>query len=134
MKNDALKQFVALRGQLLREKEELERRLADIHEALGSMPPASQTSPVTQPAPKAPRRPSPRPSPRRPKPPGPRPPSLREAVLAVTRARPLTRHELLKAVVDHGYRFKSKNPLNALSAFLYTDPSVRNIDGRFGPA
>ena len=134
MKSDALRQFVALRGQLLREKESLERRLADINAALGAMPQPPSPAPAAR-AGATPRQATPRRTKsRRPVEPGAPHPSLREAFLAATQAGPLTRQELLKAVVAHGYRFKSRNPLNALGAFLYTDPCVRNDGGRFGPA
>jgi hypothetical protein len=160
MKTDPLRQFVALRSQLLREKETLERRLAEINAALGSLtvPPANppSTAPAPAPAPaaamptraiarkaKAPKeaaaaahRPA---APARTKPaaqpdqahPG---LSLREAVLAAVRQKPLDRHEILKAVTALGYHFRAKNPLNSLSAFLYMDKSVKNVGGRFSPA
>ncbi len=160
MKTDPLRQFVALRSQLLREKETLETRLAEINAALGSLtvPPANppSTSPAPAPAPaaavptraisrkaKAPKeaaaaahRPA---APARTKPaaqPSQAHPglSLREAVLAAVRQKPLDRHEILKAVTALGYHFRAKNPLNSLSAFLYMDKSVKNVGGRFTPA
>lgn len=156
MKTDPLKQFVALRAQLNREKQSLERRLAEINAALGALPgsrvgaearrdaaPRTKASPEARavvPSGKAvggaPARASlPGPSSHAPRPRRqPSGVSLREAVLAAVRSKPLTRHEILKAVVAHGYRFRAKNPLNSLSAFLYMDKSVKNIDGRFSPA
>ena len=153
MKTDPLKQFVALRAQLTREKESLEQRLAEIHAALAALPgsgdradarhrsgPKADASPEAK-APAASRKPAravpakaspPRPAARARK--QPNGVSLRDAVLAAVRSKPLTRHEILKAVVAHGYRFRAKNPLNSLSAFLYMDKSVKNVDGRFSPA
>lgn len=156
MKTDPLKQFVALRSRLTREKESLERRLAEINAALGALPGAGDVPESCEPSgprakasakatASAPTRkgahvvpaPASRPSP---SPVGPRPRkhpngvSLRDAVLAAVRSKPLTRHELLKAVVAHGYRFRAKNPLNSLSAFLYMDKSIKNVGGRFSPA
>lgn len=138
MKKDALRQFVALREQLMREKAGLERRLSEINEALGALSPgecgitkaASPESDAAGPAPVVRRRAK---TAARPKATAGQP-SLREAFLAATSSGPLTRHELIEAVMARGYRFKSKNPLNSLSAFLYTDKSVRNHGGRFGPA
>lgn len=153
MKTDPLKQFVALRAQLTREKESLEQRLAEIHAALGALPgsvagaearhrsgPKAEASPEAK-APASSRKPA-RGVPAKASPPGPatrarKHPngiSLRDAVLAAVRIKPLTRHEILKAVVTHGYRFRAKNPLNSLSAFLYTDKSIKNVGGRFSPA
>ena len=156
MKTDPLKQFVALRAQLTREKESLERRLAEINAALGALPGAGDVAEARQPSvPKGDAPPAakvaapsrkpgrigpapaslPSPSPRAPRAhTQPKGVSLRDAVLAAVRSKPLTRHELLKAVVAHGYRFRAKNPLNSLSAFLYMDKSVKNVDGRFSPA
>lgn len=156
MKTDPLKQFVALRAQLTREKQSLERRLAEINAALGALPGTGDVAEARQPSvPKgeappaakaaAPSRkpgrivPAPA-SPPSPSPVGPRlrkhpnGVSLRDAVLAAVRSKPLTRHEILKAVVARGYRFRAKNPLNSLSAFLYMDKSVKNVGGRFSPA
>lgn len=133
MKKDALRQFVALRAQLTREKAGLERRLQEINEALGALTPAGPVVASTASragAPAARKRSS---VAARPRATGGHP-SLRDAFLAATRSKPLTRQELIKAVVAQGYRFASKNPLNALGAFLYTDKSVRNHGGRFGPA
>lgn len=143
MKNDSLKQFVALRAELLREQGELVARLAEIEKALGAV--GTVVAGVAAPA-------------RRGRPPGRRPGrppgaasaaaaapkrrakraknalSLREVVLSVTKDAPLSRQDLLKAVQKNGYVFTAKDPLNSLSTLLYSDKGIKNYDGKFGPA
>ena len=144
MKKDKLHQFVSLRDQLLREKTELVSRLSEINAALGDV----RVTPVAAPAPavgaSAPVRRG-----RRPKNTARSAPaaaaggrrkrarnamSLREAVMAVTKSRPLSRQDLLKAVQASGYVFTAKDPLNSLSTLLYSDKGIRNTNGKFGPA
>lgn len=60
--------------------------------------------------------------------------SLRDAVLAVTKSRPLARQEILVGVQNLGYVFSAKDPLNSLSTLLYTDKGIKNYGGKFGPA
>jgi hypothetical protein len=152
MKNDKLKQFVSLREQLLRDRAELEARLADINRALGAVSSAVASTPAPAPAPAAvvPVVPAKRgrkkksakveaPVVAR----SPKPAkagkvknklSLREAVLTVTKAKALTRQEILSGVQKLGYVFKAKDPLNSLSTLLYTDKGIKNVGGKFGPA
>jgi hypothetical protein len=59
--------------------------------------------------------------------------SLRDAVLAVTKSRPLARQEILVGVQNLGYVFSAKDPLNSLSTLLYTDKGIKNYGGKFGP-
>jgi hypothetical protein len=60
--------------------------------------------------------------------------SLREAVLNATKAKPLSRQEILASVQSAGYVFTAKDPLNSLSTLLYTDKGIKNHGGKFGPA
>ncbi|KAB2659793.1 MAG: hypothetical protein DVB31_15340 [Verrucomicrobia bacterium] len=161
MKNDRLKQFVSLRAELLREKSELMGRLAEIDKALGSVgvvAPVVAATVVAAPARRG--RPPGRP-PGRPAAPAPvvavaqakskdkakgkskgkskgkrakNALSLREVVKAVTKAAPLARQDILKAVLKQGYVFTAKDPLNSLSTLLYSDKSIKNYGGKFGPA
>jgi len=150
MKNDKLKQYISLREQLLRDKAEYEARLAEINKALGSVTvSAVSVAPVAAVAPVV----------RRGRKPGRKPAaavetpvaakatrggargkraqnsvSLREAVLAATKAKALTRQEILAAVQAAGYKFAAKDPLNSLSTLLYTDKGIKNYGGKFGPA
>ncbi len=155
MKNEKLKQFVSLREQLLRDRAELEARLAEINKALGtvsgpevvaSAAPVIEAVPVAKGKPgrkkavvavKA-KAPAPASAPARARRgAGKRaknPMSLRDAVLAVTKARPLTRQEVLAGVQKLGYVFAAKDPLNSLSTLLYTDKGIKNTGGKFGPA
>lgn len=150
MKNDRLKQFVSLRDQLLRDKAELEARLSEINKALGAV---SASVEATAEAPRRGRKPGRKPGPkpgRKPgRKPGPKPAdgapkmrgnragntiSLRDAVKQVTKEKPLSRQEILDAVQALGYKFKAKDPLNSLSTLLYTDKTIKNHGGKFGPA
>ncbi|MCW5558375.1 MAG: hypothetical protein KIT22_11160 [Verrucomicrobiae bacterium] len=136
MKRDPLKQFVALRESLLTRQAQLQAELQGINEALGV---AVASAAVVAPAVSTVTPPSP--GPRRGRPPGPRKGgkrahnalSLREAVLTVTKAKPLPKTEILSAVQKLGYQFTAKDPLNSLNTLLYTDKRIKNYDGKFGP-
>lgn len=113
---DALKEFAALRKALSKEKEELESRLAEIEEALGT---ASSYS---------------APHPRRPASGGGssvgsgrrgNPGSLKSMVIEVLKGKSLNRHEILDAVLKAGYIFKAKDPLNSLGTTLYTSKEIK---------
>lgn len=141
MKNDKLKQFVSLREQLLRDKADLEARLSEINKALGAVSgaavvPAVAAAPVAKrgrkpsaakPAAAAAAKPASRKRAQNSI-------SLREAVLNATKAKPLSRQEILAAVQSAGYVFTAKDPLNSLSTLLYTDKGIKNHGGKFGPA
>ncbi len=141
MKNDKLKQFVSLREQLLRDKADLEARLSEINKALGAVTGAAAAPVVAAaPAAKRGRKPS---APKAATAPAAKPAgrkraqnsvSLREAVLNATKAKPLSRQEILAAVQSAGYVFTAKDPLNSLSTLLYTDKGIKNHGGKFGPA
>jgi hypothetical protein len=140
MKIDKLKQYVSLREQLLRDKVELESRLAEINKALGSVSPSAPTVVATAPAAKRGRKPAAVPAAAVASPAVKRggkraknTVSLRDAVLAATKAKPLARQEILTAVQAAGYKFAAKDPLNSLSTLLYTDKGIKNYGGKFGP-
>lgn len=150
--NDKLKQFVSLREQLLQDRAELEARLAEINKALGAVSGpvvAAVAAPVAKLVPVVKGKPgrkkavvaAPAPAPASVKPVKARrggkraknQMSLRDAVLAVTKSRPLTRQEVLAGVQKLGYVFAAKDPLNSLSTLLYTDKGIKNNGGKFGP-
>lgn len=142
MKNDKLKQFVSLREQLLRDKADLEARLSEINKALGAVS-GSIAAPVVPGGAVTKRGRKPAggdkvAAPSSPKPAGRKRAqnsvSLREAVLTATKAKPLSRQEILEAVQASGYVFTAKDPLNSLSTLLYTDKGIKNHGGKFGPA
>lgn len=140
MKIDKLKQYVSLREQLLRDKVELESRLAEINKALGSVTPSAPAVVATAPAAKRGRKPAAVPAAAVASPAVKRggkraknTVSLRDAVLAATKAKPLARQEILTAVQAAGYKFAAKDPLNSLSTLLYTDKGIKNYGGKFGP-
>lgn len=154
MKNDRLKQFVSLRDQLLRDKAELEARLSEINKALGAVSASVEATaeaprrgrkpgrkpgvkPGRKPGVKPGRKPGPKPAGGAPKMRGNRAGnaiSLSDAVKQVTKEKPLSRQEILEAVQAIGYKFKAKDPLNSLSTLLYTDKTIKNHGGKFGPA
>lgn len=128
MANDPLKQFIALQDGLKARKAEIEAELAALASAFGI--PFSVPSAPEAPAPRVKRGPG------RPKGPGKRAKnalSLREAVLTVTKDKPLTKQEILEAVGKLGYVFSAKDPMNSLNTFLYTDKGIKKADGKFGP-
>ena len=47
--------------------------------------------------------------------------NLKQAITSALESGPKTRHEILDAVQAMGYQFSTNNPLNSLSAALYTN-------------
>ena len=132
MKRDPLKQFVVLRESLLSRQAELQAELKSINEALGVAGVAVAAA-AAVPAAAGKRRgrvPGTRGGGRRAK----NSISLKEAVLTVTKAKPLAKPEILTAVAKLGYKFAAKDPMNSLNTLLYTDKQIKNHGGKFGPA
>lgn len=124
---DTLKQYVALRSGLIAEKAALEARLKEINKALDGV--ASKGSPAKgSEATRGGRPPS---EPKALKP-GRRTrkrarneASLKDAAVAVLAGgKSLSRKDLLQAVTDSGYKFTAKDPLNSLSALIYSAKKV----------
>jgi hypothetical protein len=116
MRIDNLQQFVRLRSDLAKEKTSLERRLHEINEALGEIPPPRASSPV----PGALGRPRAGGT------------SLKTLILEALAVGPKTKEELLSAVQQRGYRFSTNNPMNSLGVILYgKNPRFERTDGRF---
>ena len=129
MKRASLKQYVALRESLLNRQAELEAELTEINAALGAakaVAAVAAPSASTAPAAKVARRGGGRRAQNT--------MSLREAVLAATKSKPLPKKEILEGVIKLGYKFTAKDPLNSLNTLLYTDKQIKNYDGKFGPA
>lgn len=134
---DKLKMFVAIRDELIHEKAAIEARLAEINTALAQVglpvavrsKPQVATAPAT--APKGPKGPKPRkasPGKARKQ----NSMSLREAVIAAIKAKPLTKQEILDSIVKAGYVFTTTNPMNSLGVILYgKNPKFKNDHGRF---
>lgn len=142
---DTLKQYVSLRTSLVSEKAALEARLREINQALGATAPAAAAAATSASvaATLAPAK-------RRGRPPkaakaaavaptagaatvkrgrragrasngG----SLKDAaVSALQGGKSLSRQDLLKAVVDSGYKFTAKDPLNSLSTLIYSSKNL----------
>ena len=132
MRIDTLKKFVSMRDTLAKEKVVLEARLAQINEALAVSPgPAASASKAVGES----RGPATRGRGRRRAAKGraTNQLSLREAVMQVTKNKPLSRQEILDGVKKLGYQFAAKDPLNSLSTLLYTTKAIKNYGGKFGP-
>lgn len=126
MTKDPLKQFTALREAMTKRKVEIETELGALNAALGGG--AVSTAPISKPvkvvsgpAPKGPRKRAANSM------------SLLEAVLAVTKSKPLPKAEILTAVEKLGYTFSAKSPMNSLNTLLYTNKGIKNMSGKFGP-
>lgn len=130
MKSDKLKKFVLLRDGLLKEKVELESRLAEINQALGVLPPAAAegAKPAAGRRGRAPKAVAKAPKASR----GRRKRaantvSLKDAVIAILKEKKsLSRKDLLAAVVDSGYVFSASDPLNSLSTLIYGNRRIFN--------
>ncbi len=139
MRLDSIKKFVSLRDALLKEKAELEARLAQINKALGSAPvaaaavaiPAKKSATKAAKTPKAPKAAKAgKPKTFR----GENAMSLRDAVVKVTSEKPLTKDEILKAVKGIGYKFATDKPLASLNVVLYSNKQFKQVDGKYTPA
>ena len=120
-KLDSLKQFIALRDFLQKEKAEIEVRLAEINQTLGES--ERETRAGTRADAIRTARGSHRIQ---------NPISLPKAVLQVTSKRPLTKPEILSELHKLGYRFAAKDPINSLNTLLYSKPSkFKNDGGKF---
>lgn len=118
MKLTDVNKYVALREALAKEKAALEARLAAINTALDGKVPAASGKPGTKPGSRSRKRAK-------------NEMSMKEAVVKALAAKPLSRTELLQAVLKLGYKFSAKDPLNSLSTLLYSDKSIKNTDGKF---
>ena len=135
MKRDPLKQFVSLRNALQQRTQELESELLHLNRALGVQSTITATAPAAPVAPAAAARPGRKPAAAKVR--GKRARnevSLKEAVVAATKAKPLAKPEILAAIAKNGYKFSAKNPMNSLNTLLYSDKGFKNHGGKFGPA
>lgn len=124
---DLLQEYHALRAALSKERVAIENRLKEINRALGG---SDGTSAAAAPSLRKAGRPAGRVARAENQMP------LREAVLKVLTATPVSRQELLAAVQKLGYRFASKNPLNSLQTFLYGSGKklIKRVGGKFAAA
>lgn len=128
MKLDPLQQYARLREQLRQEQSQLQSRLNEINQVLGSesgpTPAATSSSPQPASTPVARRG-------RRAR--GSNALSLREAVLKALSNGPVARKDLVGAVESVGYRFTTKHPLNSIGSILYGKNSqvTKSADGGF---
>lgn len=123
MKRDPLKQYVALRGSLLKRKATLEAELAKINSALGETAPEAATPPAKARAAIGGRKRAKNSI------------SLKAAVSQVITDKPLAKADILKAVAKLGYEFTAKDPMNSLNTLLYSDKAFKNHgEGKFGLA
>lgn len=114
MKNDSLKQYMALHDTLRKEKTALEERLAQIEDALtGRLSSGRAGAGRSRPRNEM---------------------SLREAVEAATRKKAMNKQEILDEIHRMGYRFSAKDPVNSLNTVLYSKKQFKNVDGKFSPS
>ncbi|MFO1459296.1 MAG: hypothetical protein U1G08_07785 [Verrucomicrobiota bacterium] len=118
MKKSPLTLYVSLRESLLKRQAELAEELSLISAALGS--PNAPASTAAKPA--------------RTRKQARNAVSLLEAVLTVTKSKPLPKREILAAIGKLGYSSRAKDPMNSLNTTLYTNKKIKNFGGAFGPA
>jgi hypothetical protein len=116
---DKLQQYKSIRESLLKEKQRLEARLKEINRVMGGEVPVSFLK--DQGAKMRAKRVENK-------------MSLKEAVIAATKDKPLAKKEILEAIKKLGYRFAAKDPMNSLNVILYTKKQFKNQDGKFSPA
>lgn len=59
--------------------------------------------------------------------------NLPTAVAQVTKAKALTKEEILSALDTIGYKFTAKNPINSLNTVLYAKNKFKRANGKFSP-
>lgn len=123
----------------MKEKATLEARLVEINEALG-VASATTTEPEPAVVPKRRGRPAGRKKAAKVKSSGRgrrarNKLSLKEAVLQAISKKPLGRQEIVQAVKKLGYKFSTGDPLNSVSAMLYSNKKTfKNENKKFSPA
>lgn len=139
MKLDITTRIVQLHASLVKEKTSLEQRLAVINKALGSIggsvtsgaSVSKATAAIAAPKPGKPGKPGKRGGARR-RLDNPMP--LKKAIIQVTKAKPLTKEEILAAVLKLGYKFTGPIPMNSINVHLYTKGQFKkHSGGRFSP-
>jgi hypothetical protein len=116
---DSIKQFSKLRDSLVAERTQLQNRLSQIDEALGSSAPGITNG--------ASRRGRGRGR-------GRAGLSLKAAIIQATAKKALTKEEILAAVKKTGYKFATDRPIATLNAYLYQKGKFVRRDGRFTAA
>lgn len=136
MKQDITTRIVQLHASLVKEKASLEQRLAVINKALRSIGGSVNSGPSVGKAPVAIAASKPG---KRGKRGGARrrldnPMPLKQAIIQVTKAKPLTKEEILAAVLKLGYKFTGPVPMNSINVHLYTKGQFKkHSGGRFSP-
>jgi len=105
-KIDTLERFELLQRELVQERAELQKRLAKLNRVLGANEPAAPLVPKAQPQASPPAL-------------GGEKLGMREAIQQATASQPLTIREVVAAIKNLGYRFKSSDPYNSVGAYLY---------------
>ena len=136
MKPDSLQQYVPRLESILNEKAELEQRLGEIDQILQSLQSKESSSPPPSSGGGAKK---PRAAKKKGTGLGARTRaqnkmSLKEAVRQATARKPMTKAEIVEAIVKLGYKFSTSKPVNSLSSVLYGDKKdFQNVGGRFSP-
>jgi len=121
MTANPLKEFERLREAMLRRKAEIEAELQALEGVLGKRPlPAARL--VAPAVPRERRKPVRNAM------------SLGDAVFSVTKDAPLSKEQILSAVMRLGYRFLDKAwPLEEVSSVLQTDKRFEIVNGKYAP-
>jgi hypothetical protein len=99
---DPLKEYVALRDEILAEREQLIVRLREMDEALGAMGLRGRISYYGRKTPTGRAR---------------NETSLKDAVLKVIERKSMTKHEILDSVIASGYQFSTDDPMNSFGRY-----------------
>lgn len=59
--------------------------------------------------------------------------TLKDAVIMITRKKPMTKVEILMELDEVGYEFATPKPMNSLNTTLYSGGVFKNENGRFSP-
>lgn len=60
--------------------------------------------------------------------------TLRDAVILITRKKPMTKEQILLELDKLGYEFATPKPMNSLNATLYSKRTFKRENGCFSPA
>jgi len=128
MKLDSLKQFSRLRNTLAQERTALEERLGQINDLLGPLSTSNHRAIRTLRRRVRRRARGARGGRRR------RGGlSLKQAIIKATRAKPLTKDEILAAVKQMGVKFATARPMASVNAYLYQKGQFKRRNGRLAP-
>lgn len=60
--------------------------------------------------------------------------TLKDAVVLITRSKPMTKEEILTELAEIGYEFATPKPMNSLNTTLYAKGVFKRENGKFSPS